>query len=329
MVRTGMAVCCYALSIAWPLSGYCACTLGAVAVLPVSTQGKHFYSDVQINGKPAHFIIDTGSFTTMLDVHSAQSLGVAANRLNFDAVGIGGTQHLYQGRASRMRIGGMNADGMNLGISQIGMKTDATDASGLFGMNLMAAYDLDLDVAFGHMIMYEADGDCRKPTVALAQPLYMAQLEPIENNRQIAVIVDVEGHPVKAMIDTGASVTVMYRKQASRLGVDLSPLHAPGHSFSHGVGPLPVATMKHVFHTVSIGDLQFNNMPVVIIDQANDEPDRKVTGSRIGGPGDADAANQEQMLLGADFIQKVHVWVSHSSHKLIMQYPPQASVLPH
>jgi hypothetical protein len=31
------------------------------------------------------------------------------------------------------------------------------------------------------------------------------------------------------------------------------------------------------------------------------------------------------VLLGEDFISRVHLWISYSSHTLIMQYPPKPS----
>ncbi len=54
-----------------------------------------------------------------------------------------------------------------------------------------------------------------------------------------------------------------------------------------------------------MGDLVFGNMKVAVLDEA--------------------AGDDTDMLLGADFQTKVHLWISYSSHTLIMQYPPRAS----
>ncbi len=304
-----------------------ACSLGAVAVVPVTPSDGDIVFDATINGQTAKFILDTGSFATTLVPSAAQRLGLNPSRLNLQGYGIGGPRDISSVRPKQMQFGGMKFDGMDLAVADL-WQAGGPAADGLFGMNMMAAYDIDLDFVGGHFMLFEADGDCRKPAVALTPPLYLAKLEPIFHNREIDVLVDVEGTPVKAKLDTGAPQTVLYKAEAMRLGVSLAPLHAPGRAMVSGVGPLRVGVMTHVFKTVTIGDLQFNNMPVQIIDYNNPNLARPDTGSLIPG-GDDDVAGQEQMLLGADFMQKVHVWISNSSHKLIMQYPPVPSVLPH
>jgi predicted aspartyl protease len=65
-----------------------------------------------------------------------------------------------------------------------------------------------------------------------------------------------------------------------------------------------VNAARHVLESVTIGDLIVKNMPVAVTDQ------------RLG---DVD------MLLGLPFTRQVHVWISNSSHTLIMQYPPAPS----
>jgi predicted aspartyl protease len=304
-----------------------ACSLGAVAVVPLQPAEGHMTFDATINGQSAKFLLDTGAFATMLVPSAAERLGMNPSQLNMEAMGFGGTQHVFHARAKQMRFGGLNADGMDLGVADM-WKSGWTGADGLFGMNMMAAYDIDLDFIGGHFILFEADGDCRKPAVALTPPLYLAKLEPISHNREIDVVIDIEGTKVRAQLDTGAPRTVLFKSTAIRLGVSLAPLHAPGHAVSHGIGPLPVGAMTHVFKTVTIGDLQFNNMPVEIVDYNNPNLGRAEIGSLIPG-GDDEAEGQAQMLLGADFAQKVHVWISNSSHKMILQYPPSPSALPH
>jgi hypothetical protein len=58
---------------------------------------------------------------------------------------------------------------------------------------------------------------------------------------------------------------------------------------------------------VVIGDLTISNMPILVLDQRH--------------------ANDADMLLGYDFVTRVHVWISRSSDSVIMQYPPAATPL--
>jgi hypothetical protein len=56
---------------------------------------------------------------------------------------------------------------------------------------------------------------------------------------------------------------------------------------------------------LDVGDLTFNHFPVEIID--------------------AFTPQKFDMVLGTDFMTKVHVWISYSSRTLILQYPPLPS----
>ncbi len=304
-----------------------ACQLGAVAVLPLRMEGGHAMLYADVNGKPANLVLDTGAFATVLKRSSAERLGVAMSETGADSNGVGGSRAIWRGRARHMRIGNMNADGMVLGGSDFLDREEESGPDGLFGMNMMAAYDVDLDLVGQHAIIFEADGDCHKPAVALAPPLYDVRLVHVDNNRETEVDINVDGRTIRAEIDTGSPHTVMFRAAAYRLGLDVSGLHAAGHRMVGGAGPRRVAVITHVFGKVVIGDLTINNMPVDIVDQAVVNSKRVHLGSLLTDDSDGEGGG-EDMLIGADFMQKVHLWISHSSQRLIMQYPSQPSVLP-
>ncbi len=75
-----------------------------------------------------------------------------------------------------------------------------------------------------------------------------------------------------------------------------------------------------------IGDLVLRDVPVRIIDQANPGTDARFVSLLLDNR--FAPASVADVLLGADFLRRVHVWISHSSQLLVMQYPARASVLP-
>ena len=306
-----------------------ACDLGAIAVLPLQNDNDGQIVTIDINGHPARLVLDTGAFATTLKRSAAERLGIRMSELDADSYGVGGNRHLYRGTAKRMRIGGLSADGMVLAGQDFFARPSDADTDGLFGMNMMAAYDIDLDLPGDHVVLYEADGNCGKTHVAgLAPPLYMVPLEYIEHDRQADVELLINGHRVRAVIDSGAAKTVIFRNGATRLGINMAELRAGQRHMGRGIGPRLVAEYEHVFETVQIGDLRINNMRIAVLDQADVEPAIVHVGTRLADPSLGETGGEE-MLLGADFMRKVHLWISHSSHKLVMQYPPQPSVLPH
>jgi hypothetical protein len=76
-------------------------------------------------------------------------------------------------------------------------------------------------------------------------------------------------------------------------------------SMAHGVGPRLVKAETRISAPVVIGDLTLSNMPVDVVDQRH--------------------MRNVDMVLGIDFLTRVHVWVSRSSDAVVMQYPPQAT----
>ena len=317
--------CLALLGVQQPASA--ACQLGAVAVLPLENHNGNYSIAVSINDKPVNLIFDTGAFATILSTAAANRVGVPLTDLNRQSYAIGGSQEIFGGHVRHMRIGGIEADGVSVAAQEALNALDHRALDGLFGMNMMHAYDIDIDMPGQHAILFEADGDCSKPAVALSPPLYSVPLAYNRRGLQMMIDLQIEGHPIRALIDTGAAQTALYRKTASRLGVDLSQLHADGHHVSRGAGRFLVDSIQHVFSTVKIGSFEIHNMPIEIIAQVNNGISHHHVGSLLD---DAEygEGNDEEMLLGADFMQKVHLWISHSASRLIMQYPPQPSVLP-
>jgi predicted aspartyl protease len=96
----------------------------------------------------------------------------------------------------------------------------------------------------------------------------------------------------------------LFRRAARRLGLTKTALAADPHAHIQGVGPRAVEEASHVFGSVGIGDLTLKNTKIAVVDQPL---------------GDVD------VLVGLAFMTKVHVWISNSSHTLILQYPPLPS----
>ena len=59
--------------------------------VPLSKSGLgHFHTAGSINGHPVVVLIDTGAASTVVDLHSARNLGLAANKLTMTGGGAGG-----------------------------------------------------------------------------------------------------------------------------------------------------------------------------------------------------------------------------------------------
>jgi predicted aspartyl protease len=113
---------------------------------------------------------------------------------------------------------------------------------------------------------------------------------------------------LNAVIDTGAMSSLLFRPAAERIGLPVDAILAAA---GRQVGGLALQPARGAYGTlrvpVNIGALRITNLPVAIADQ------RVATGV--------------DMLLGYDFVSRVHVWISHSSHTVMLQYPARPTPL--
>ncbi len=63
--------------------------------------------------------------------------------------------------------------------------------------------------------------------------------------------------------------------------------------------------MDHSFTSLTVGDLTLWHTHMDIVD--------------------GHCEDRVDLLLGADFQRRLHLWISNSAHTVIMQYPPQRS----
>ena len=282
------------------------CTMARVAVLPVTIAHGHPLVTATLNGGEAKLIFDTGAFNSLLSEAAVDRLQLPHMQgeeiRNTLAVvgGIGGARTAHLVTARIVELGGLRGRNYNFVASDFGMNW----SDGLLSIDLVSQFDIDLDFPESKIVLYRPTGDCHEPAAFLGGPLFSARLEPNGEDRRPRVRVDVAGTRLVALIDTGAPVSLVTRSAADRLGLRPAPPGARADSLG-GIGPRRLVATHATLSDVAVGDLAFERLPVSVAD----------------GPFDGSV----QMILGADFQSLVHVWVSYSSHTLIMQYPARAS----
>jgi aspartyl protease family protein len=62
---------------------------GASDVVIAQSADRHYYADASVNGRPVHFMIDTGASETALTEDDAQSVGIAVDPNKYQVIGDG------------------------------------------------------------------------------------------------------------------------------------------------------------------------------------------------------------------------------------------------
>lgn len=298
-----------------PLCAHADCRMSPVSRLPFTPAHGHLLVSVDFNEKPAEMIFDTGAFSTLITPDAAARLQLAHMRgeltggpiANGGMIatmgGVGGGRSAMAVTARTIDVGGLKARNFNLFAADIG----TSFADGLLSIDLISKYDVDLDFPENQIILYYPIGNCSAPSAFLEGPLYAAPLLPFGTDRRPRIKLSIGGQDVIALVDTGATHSVIFRRAAARLGLDLQSLaDTDRHVRVGGIGAKTLDAITHVFPSVTIGDLSIENMHVDIVN-------------------DRSMGDDVEILLGNNFQRAVHLWISYSSGTLIMQAPPRPS----
>ena len=283
------------------------CKLAHLTDLPLALDRSGLTTPATLNDQPTVMVVDSGSQMTLISRSAADRLHLSLSETGRYVNGIGGAQTLYYFYAKTFQIGQLHGRHLALEASDIGAPNGGRQIDGLFGADFLSNYDIDFDLPDHKIRLFKVLAGCSTPSANLTEPMYIAHMfQPLnELDRRPHVVVTIDGVRLHAVIDSGAHNTAIFRNAARRLGLRLAALTADKHYKATGIGPEAREEVRHIMSPMTIGEITISNMPVGIIDE-----------SSLG---------DDDMLLGRDFLRRVHVWLAFSSHTLIMQYPPAPS----
>jgi hypothetical protein len=171
--------------------------------------------------------------------------------------------------------------------------------AGLLGRDFLSLFDLDIDLPDHRMTLYDVRG-CDAWFLPWTSP-YAAIPATMPMGAALVVQVLVDDRPLRALIDTGASSSLITASGMFRLGVTPALLARDPAGNGAGVGPAPVPMHLHRFAELRVG-------PDVMPD-----PALWVASVRVVPIVD--------MLLGADWLQTRRVWLSFATKQVFVAEP--------
>jgi predicted aspartyl protease len=277
---------------------WAACTFELKVELPVTMRGTRPITPVKINGADLDFEVDSGAFFSFINPSKAAELKLKPAYARGDAAGIGGSIQLQVVDADSFSVGGRTLRNYQFVVSP-GFGDGVT---GLIGQNLLIAGDVDYDLAGGkvRIMTPKGCGDAPLAYWAVGKPYSAIAVPPIRlDEPRTSAMVYINGKQVSAVLDTGASTSMLNLEAARRLGLSPEMAGARNAGFSTGIGPRLVRTWVVPVADFRIGDEEVKN-----------------THLRIGDT----SLRDHDMLLGADFFLSHHILVANSQRKLYFTY---------
>ena len=287
------------------------CTLQQIGELPITMERGRVLVDASVNGEPLKMLVDTGSVVTSFYRETAVKLGLTLKPVeNVKMYGAGGGDILNEVGVKEFKVGGLVAHGLNVAV--VGHQ-NVDLAAGMLGAGFLFQSDVEFDVPDGKLRFFKAVG-CTGDQVVYWGKAY-AVTPNISANPDMDIEIDtkVNGAPIRTLLDSGASASVVDPQMAERYADHALGSQAVGKSF--GIGKESIDTSIATFPSFSFGDETIHNAKLQVADLFHADRDVE-TGSHFT----KHVMVEPQMILGADFFRSHRIYISRSQRKIYASY---------
>jgi len=259
--------------------------------------------DGAINGQTIRVMLDTGAMRSFVLRAAAVRLGLPQRTTPYAGFGVGGSSYYDIVHLKEFRIG--QAVRRDWGVPSLGENDPGAGIAFVLGEDFFSQVDVEFDLAHKSMRLFQPNG-CDGVSLAYwagdASEMPIARID--EFHPQIVLTVLVNGQPVEALLDSGASRSVLTKSAAAKLGVAPDKPGALPAGKMAGLGRGAVDSWMGQFDSVVIGNEKISDTTIAVADLFND----------------SNAPRLRPMLLGTDFLLSHRVLVSHSQRKIYFTY---------
>jgi len=286
------------------------CRMGRIAEWPLRAEGRVPVTDGEINGQKVGVLLDTGAELSFILRSAARRLGLTRRGAG-RVFGVGGEDHAEVTQVDEFRIGEAVRKNWRVLVAGEG---GSDDIAVFLGDPFFEQVDVEFDLAHNAVRLYETK-DCEGVSLAYWATEPAGEV-PIEAGSGIRFTVSVNGKPVRAQLDSGASSSVLSKPDAARLGVaPESPGVVPTACITAGDSKRTLESWVGQFESFAIGNERIRNPRIRFADLWRNMAYTE-TGSRLPSR----FAGLPDMLLGVDFLRAHRVLVARSQRKMYFTY---------
>jgi predicted aspartyl protease len=282
-----------------------------VAEWPVRLVGGLPVVEGAINGHAMGILIDTGASRSMILKVASDRLALPRHATGNRIYGVGGISAAEMVLIDEMRIEKMTRK--NWRVLAVGERDLGRNIGFILGADFFERVDMEIDYAAGVVRLFDPQGCHTTPLAYWAKD--GAGVIEIDRDTTIRFHVLVNARPVYAMLDTGASTSILDLSVAHGLGVAPGGPGVVEGGCASGIGANLIERWVGPFESFSIGDETVRS-PKLMISNFWKYTTALEIGSRIPrGP-----VGRPSMLIGTDFLRTHRVYVARSQRKLYFTY---------
>lgn len=288
------------------------CKLAQVAELPVRFEHNRPLIKVEINGREAWLLADTGAFKTVLFGRAVTRFGLNPKQVDhIEVYGVGGAAVPQTVTLASLKLGRASLTRPTLLVlADVGEPDD--EEVGVLGRDLFGQRDIELDLK-GSIIRLLDSSNCRQADLAYWAKEY--SIAPLRRSGEDGYVVEasLNGRPVQALIDSGAPVSYVTARAATVAGVRVSLEGSD--ELTGGIGSRAVQVRTATFSKLDVGGEVVSNVKLKVGDL--------YTGTESVALGSLIARRPDDLpdlILGADFLQAHHVLLSTTQRRMYLTY---------
>lgn len=291
------------------------CELQQIDEWPVRLLDHRVIVDGTANGQPITLLLGTGAQQSLMMRAAAQRLQL--NRewtRGFPLFGLGGESRSETVTVNELGLGRFAFRGWQLQVpidQQFGDEFDM-----VLGEDFFANVDVEFDLAHGAVRLFVTQGNCDGESLAYWAPDGAAEvaIERVFRARpQILLPVRVNGQPVRALLDTGATVSVLALRDARDAGLTPETAGVAASGRLAAIGAEPVQLWAGSLTSFAVAGKEHHDVAIRFGDLY-----RNVRYSLTGSHVPYRAGPEQPMLLGVDFLRSHRVLVAHSQQKVYL-----------
>jgi predicted aspartyl protease len=302
---------------------------------------------VVIGGKPRAFVLDTGGYLSQIARPLAKELNLPIRQGRHELYDVVGNVSRDETRVPELKLGAITDTDVPLMVSPA-LDTDAMRGiEGLLAPDLLIKYDLELDFGMdtlnlfspdhcpGHVVYWQAPEVAAMP-ISLEQPRFSPDHRETDILKQVTVHaadlaaqeldgfhiyvpVTLDGHVIRAWIDTGATTTALRKDDAEQLfGLVPGSPDTPERGVLNGEASLK--TYSHRFKNLAFGPVSIAGPRLAIIPNAmgrNIDPQPLVADR---AKTERDLVMEPDLILGMDVLRRLHLYFAFREEKMYVSF---------
>ncbi|MEE3623128.1 retroviral-like aspartic protease family protein [Nitrospirillum sp. BR 11752] len=281
------------------------CQLLRVGTLALTMDANMPLLDVGVNGQDGYLIMDTGATFGTITKPAAKRLNLSGHWVpGIYMEGVGGRVSVEEARLDELRLGDWKAHHVDYPVFTNHDLSDNEKIFGVMGENFLSKFDLDIDIAHNNVGLFQPK-DCEDFALAYWTDTFNeAEFSRFSReNPKIWLKVQINGEEIRAILDTGASTSILTERAAARAGLTPESPGVTRTGKSVGIGDDLVQDYVGVFDSFRLGDEEIKHVRL-----------------RFGELFSHGGRDMPEMLLGLDFLRAHHMFISHGQRKIYFSY---------